>query len=186
MGHCPERIAVAFARAPGAQLRREVGRGLPGKRGIAASGTLAARSMASGARLDSAFGIPLEVQRGRSAILDRTGGAGRERQLGVVGGKALPRGPIHPLRDPTHLRMAALAAGEGLHLPREVPRVEAGEAGDEVSVPLAAQPVASDARPLRARISAAQRDQLTGRLEAVLDRLGRGASAKHHGKREER
>ena len=186
MGHRAERIAVALARAPGAQLRGEVRRGLPGERRVAAPGTLAARPVAGGAGLDSALGIAVKVEVGGSTIFDRSGGFRRHRQPRVVIGEALACRPVHLLGYPAHLRMASLAAGEELHLPREVTGVEPREARHEIAVALSAKAVTSDASPLRTGIAAAQRDQLAGRLEAVFDRLRRGARGERNGKRKER
>ena len=186
MGHRAERIAVALARAPGAQLRGEVRRGLPGERRVAAPGTLAARPVAGGAGLDSALGIAVKVEVGGSTIFDRSGGFRRHRQLRVVTGEALACRPVHLLGYPAHLRMASLAAGEELHLPGEVTGIEPREARHQDAVALSAKAVTSDAGPLRTGIAAAQRDQLAGRLEAVFDRLRRGARGERNGKRKER
>lgn len=186
VGHRPERIAVALARAPGAQLRGEVGRGLPGEGRIAAPGSIAARPVAGGAGLDAAFGISFKVENRRRAIRGGLRCSGRHGQLGVIGRETLARGPVHPLGDPAHLRMAPLAAGEELHLPREIAGIDACQARREVAVAFAAQAVAGDARRLRAGIAATQRDQLAGRFETVLDRRGRGAGAKQPGQGEER
>ena len=84
----------------------------------------------------------------------------------------------------TSISTAILPAGEELHLPREVAAVEPGEARNEVAVALAAQAVARDAGPFRAGIAAAQRDQLAGRLEAVLDRRGRAARGERRERKE--
>jgi hypothetical protein len=185
VGHRPERIAILFARAPGAQLRGKVGRGLPRERGVAPPRPLSARPMARGAGFDAAFGIAFKIENRRCAIVCRFGSLGRHRQLGIIGGKTLARRPIHPLGDRAHLRVPPLAAGEEFQLPCEIAGVEACEARREVAVTFAAQAVAGDAGRVRSRVAAAQRDQLAGRFEAVVDRLGRGAGAKR-GKCEER
>jgi hypothetical protein len=186
VGHRAERVAVALARAPGAQLRGEVGRGLPGKRRIAASDPFSPRAVTGGTGLDAAFGVTFEVEDGRGTILDRAQYLRRDRKPGVIGGKALPRGPIHPLGDPAHLRMTPLTPGEKLHLPREVPLIEAGEARDEIAVPLAAQAMAGDAGSLRAGSAAAQRNQLASRPETVFARFRSGTGGKRRHEREER
>jgi len=185
MGHRAKRIAVALPRSPGAELCGKVGRGLGGERRVAAPGPFPARAVTGGARLDAAFRIALQVQHGHGAISGGGGGRRRHRQASVVIGQALPRRPVHPLGDPAHLRVTSLATGEKLHLPREVARIEPGEARDEIAVALSAQAVARDAGPFRPGVAPAQRDHLAGRLEAVAGRLG-SAGKERESERKER
>lgn len=186
MGHRSHRVAVALPRTPGAQLRREVRRGLSSERRVAPPGSFAARPVAGGAWLDPAFRVAFKVENRRNAICCPVRRLGLHRQFGVIGGKPLARRPIHPFGNPAHLQLAALAAGEEVHLAREIAGVEARQTRREVAVALAPQSVAGDAGRFRPRVPAAQCDQLSGRLEAVVDRLRCGAGAKKHSQDEER
>jgi hypothetical protein len=61
----------------------------------------------------------------------------RKRQCVVIDRDLLAGRQIQPTRDPSHLRMSPLPFGKVFHLSRKIPRVEPGEARDEVAVALA-------------------------------------------------
>lgn len=186
MRHRSQRVPVALARAPGAELRREIRRGLPGKRRIAAPDTFSPRAVTSCAGLDAAFGIAFKVESRSSAIRYPVGRVGGHRQRGVIGRETLARRPIRSLGDPSHLRMASLPLREEFHLPREISRIEPCKARREVAVAFAPQAVAGHAGCFRPGVTPAERNHLAGGFEAIVDRLGGCAGTKRGRQGEER
>ena len=81
--------------------------------------------------------------------------------------------------------MAAQAGREIVHLAHDIAAVQPGEARRVSAVPLALQAVTVDARPLRPRIAAAEREQLAGLLETIGTRFalrsGRKGEGRGHG-----
>jgi hypothetical protein len=153
------------------QLRRKIGGGLIGKRGIALADAASVVAMTGGAGHDSPVGIAPVVQAGDSRSAGRLRkrlGACRDRgdrHRGIVRRDLLARWPVEMVGDPHHLRMPALPLREEFELARNIAGVKAGEARHQVSVALAPEPVAGYAGPARARVSAAERDEFAGPLE---------------------
>lgn len=182
--HDPVGVAIALSAAPLAKLRSDVGRGLPGQRGIASSLSRAVGPMAIGAGRYAARGRARVVELHRAL---RTSGSapppcGRgNRHRRIVYGELLPGIPIERPGDLPHLLVAPQADIEQLHLAEEVPAIHPGQTGHIVAVPFSAEPVAGDAGVLRAGVSAAECEHFAGELERVA-RCGLGhASAQQAG-----
>jgi mono/diheme cytochrome c family protein len=165
--HQVSRIVAAPRAGPLADLLGKIGRGLVAERRVGRTDPLPSKSMAACTGRQRALRIALDIQP-------------RRLQLGhwqgrVTHGRVMGRDRVAVLRrqllgDPAHLRVAPPPVGIGFELPLEVAALEPRE-------PRAAGPVAEPVETMagetgvrRARVTAAERDQLAGRGES----LGRG------------
>lgn len=145
--HLAHPVAAALARAPGEELRLDIGGGLAGERRVAG-----ADAFTDGAVTLSAFG---GVER-RYA-----GQGGRIRGQGGVIGRYL--GAVHhaqPADDGTHFGMFAPAVRVIVELAVEIAGVEPREARDEAAVAFTLEAVAGRAGVSRAAVAAAKGNDL--------------------------
>lgn len=166
-------IAPPLAPLPFPQLLGQISRRLPGERRVARSDAFPPNPVAGGARQEAAIGIAADVEHRRGRACGRSRFVGH---AGVVGGNRLPIAPAQADRDRLHLGMLAATVGIVVELPVEVADVESGEPRDARAVAAAVQSVTGEAGVRRARVAAAERDELTAGGEAIRGRRLTAAS----------
>jgi len=166
-------VVAPFGRLPQLQLVGQIGRGLPGKRGVGRAETLAPVAMAGRAGGQAALGISAMVE-GKAARLHPS--ANGRRECRIVTGDGAPLFRTQLASDPAHLRMGAAAVAVGFELPLEIAAIQPRQTRGPRPIAAPVEPVTSEAGVGGASAGTAQRNQLPTLRKAV-ERVGLGRRA---------
>jgi hypothetical protein len=161
-------IVAARAAAPLVELLGEIDGGLAAERRVGGADAFAPCSVARGAGGEAARGIAALVEGDGS--IRRNGCAGRRRDEGqrrIVSGNSILLSGRQLPRDRLHLGMPAPSIRIGFELCRHIAAVQPGEARRAGAIAAPIDAVTGDARIGRARVAAAQGDQLSSGGELV-------------------